>query len=408
MTAAPRHLALLMDTLNGGGVQRSFLTLAREFAARGHRVDLVVCSPEGVLLDEVPDSVRIVPLTTSSRFIVHAMMVKAAPDYWSAMVPWILAPRSTSRVRQLPSLVRYLREEKPQALLAANMVLNLTALWAKTLAHSDTRIVVSEHSNVLAKIQARKRRYHRCYPELMRHAYGSAGAIVAVSKGVANDLAGITSLPRERIATIYNPVGAPDIPARAQQPVDHPWFLPGEPPVVLAAGRLSKEKDFDTLLRAFAQVRMARPARLIILGEGRGRAELQRLAHSLGIAADVDLPGWVANPYAYMAKASVFVLSSTREGLSNVLIEALACGCPVVSTDCPYGPAEVLDGGKYGLLVSVGDDTAMARAVLSALDAPPDRKRLKSRAAEFSVEQAVEQYLHVMGPAPARATAAAV
>lgn len=399
----PRHLALLMDTLNGGGVQRSFLTLAREFAARGHRVDLVVCSPRGDMLESVPASVRIVPLAASSRIVARALMLRAARDYRSALVPWILAPKSTSRVRQLPALARYLRREEPDALLSANIVLNLTALWAKVLARSATRIVVSEHSNMSAKIEARKRTYQRTYPQLMRHAYSSAGAIVAVSKGVAEDIAQLTCLPRGRISTIYNPIEVDEIPLRAEEPVAHPWFAQGEPPVVLAAGRLADEKGFPTLVKAFARVRRLRPARLVILGEGRERKQLQDLARALDVDVDVDLSGWVANPYAYMARASVFVLSSIREGLSNVLIEALASGCPVVSTDCPYGPTEILDGGKYGRLVPVGDETSLARAIRAALDVGTDRERLKARASAFSVKEAVEQYLDLLEPCLATA-----
>ncbi len=282
------------------------------------------------------------------------MMVRAARDYRRVMVPWLLAPKSTSRVRHLPALVRYLHGEKPQAVLAANVVLNLSALWARTLSRASTSVVVSEHSNMSAKIEDRKGTYQRRYPEIMHRAYAAAEGIVAVSNGVAEDLARITRLPRDRIATIYNPVDAAEVAARAEQPLAHPWFAPGEPPVVLAVGRLSKEKDFATLLRAFARVRALRSARLMILGEGRARGELQQLATALHLESDVELPGWLANPYAYMAKASVFALSSIREGLSNVLIEALACGCPVVSTDCPYGPSEILNGGKYGRLVPVG------------------------------------------------------
>jgi glycosyltransferase involved in cell wall biosynthesis len=191
-----------------------------------------------------------------------------------------------------------------------------------------------------------------------------------------------------------------DLPQRAREPIDHPWLAPGSAPVVLAVGRLTPTKDFPTLLRAFAQVRQALPARLIILGEGKNpeesaarQIELMEMAAELGIAADVALPGFVINPLAYMARASVFVLSSVWEGFGNVIAEALACGCPVVSTDCPDGPGEILERGRYGRLVPVGDHGAMAAAILETLRGPPEPHILHGRAALFSVDRAVERYL---------------
>jgi glycosyltransferase involved in cell wall biosynthesis len=166
---------------------------------------------------------------------------------------------------------------------------------------------------------------------------------------------------------------------------------------LLGVGRLEPQKDFALLLRAFARIRRERAARLLILGEGRERPRLTQLAKALGVADSVDLPGFVPNPYAHMTRANLFVLSSRYEGLGNVVIEALACGCPVVSTDCPSGPAEVLDRGRYGRLVPVGDPAALAQAILAALEEPVDRARLRGRAAQFSVERAARRYLELMG-----------
>jgi len=161
-------------------------------------------------------------------------------------------------------------------------------------------------------------------------------------------------------------------------------------------GRLTEQKDFSTLLQAFAQVRAQRQARLLLLGEGEMRDELTALGLALGIAKDLSLHGFTNNPFAYMARAAVFVLSSAYEGLPGVLIQALACGCPVVSTDCPSGPSEILENGQYGRLVPVGDPAAMAQAILSTLEAPPDRGLLQKQASLFSVDRAVEQYLEVL------------
>jgi glycosyltransferase involved in cell wall biosynthesis len=240
--------------------------------------------------------------------------------------------------------------------------------------------------------------------ELLRSAYLCADAIVAVSDGVAGDLAACARIPREHITTVYNPVVGPEIFAKARAPLDHPWFVPDAPPVILAAGRLDPQKDFATLIRAFAQVRAKRRARLLILGapslaEPDHADDLEALSDALGIAGDVAMPGFVDNPFAFMARASVFVLSSLYEGLPGVLIQALACGCPVVSTDCQSGPAEVLEGGKIGPLVPVGDWAALAEAIEQTLDHPPAREDLQASTRRFGVEQAADRYLELLLPA---------
>lgn len=225
---------------------------------------------------------------------------------------------------------------------------------------------------------------------------------MTVSNGVAQDLARRADLPQNRIVTIYNPVVNQEIfELKTRQPVDHPWYAPGEPPLVLSVGRLNLSKDYSTLLKAFANLRSKRPARLMILGEGELRTELECLADTLGIAGDVALPGWTSNPFAHMARASLFVLSSAFEGLPTVLVEALACGCPVVSTDCPSGPAEILDGGRYGRLSPVGDAAALADAMAATLDSPLPPDVLRKRADVFSVDAAIDRYLQLIAPAPA-------
>jgi glycosyltransferase involved in cell wall biosynthesis len=243
----------------------------------------------------------------------------------------------------------------------------------------------------------------------MRRTYAQAEAIVAVSNGVADDLARLTGLPRERVRTVYNPVVGPELARLAAEPVDHPWFRPGQSsPVVLGAGRLSGQKDFPTLVRAFARLRATMPARLVILGSAstpeltaKRAGELRALAAEKGLVEEVDLPGFVPNPYAYMARSALFVLSSAFEGFGNVLVEAMATGCPVVSTDCPSGPAEILDGGRHGPLVPVGDDAALAAAMARTLAAPPDPAALRRRAAEFTPERATDAYLEALfGDAP--------
>jgi glycosyltransferase involved in cell wall biosynthesis len=280
--------------------------------------------------------------------------------------------------------------------------MNIEAVLARRLAGVKTRIIVSER-NALRGGHLQHGWPARFLPALIRRAYDQADAVVAVSDGVADDLAAWSGLPRAQIATIYNPVVTEELRRLQREPIDHPWFQPGAPPVVMSAGRLGRAKDFPTLIRAFAQVRRLRPARLVIFGKGKSEAKtaksiagLQALAAELGVEGDVALPGFVANPFAYMARAATFALSSINEGLPGVLIQAMACGCPVDSTDCPSGPAEILAGGRYGRLVPPGDDKALAEAILATLEAPPPAALLRERAGWFSVERAVAQYERLM------------
>ena len=206
-----------------------------------------------------------------------------------------------------------------------------------------------------------------------------ADAIITNSVGSSEDLA--RNLPRAspRVRTIHNPVVWPSLADEACMPVEHPWFRDPGAPVILSAGRLEPQKDHATLIRAFALVAQHRDVRLVVLGEGVERRNLVRLTHDLGVAHRVDFPGFHVNPFAFMAKSRLFVLSSTHEGMANVLIQAMACGTPVVSTDCPSGPREVLEDGKWGPLVPVGHPESLANAMLTAMDHAPDSASLISR-----------------------------
>ena len=402
-----RHVALLIDDLGGGGVQRMALTLAGGLVDRGCRADLVVCRATGPLRSFVPEGVNVVELK-AARYGLGRLYALAADlaSFKELLRPVLLRWKAPRDLVYLPDLVRSLRWEQLCALLAATPYWNREAVGAKRLANATrTRISVSERHNLSFRLQTKPRQ--RALPPLIRRTYAMADAIVAVSKTVADDLGSVAGIPRHSITTIYNPVVTPSLPSRACESTDHSWFAPGAPPVVLSVGRLAPVKDFPALVRAFARVRAVRDARLMILGEGkdapetaRRRAELMVLAAELGIGCDVELPGFAPNPLAYMARAAVFVLSSTWEGFGNVLVEALACGCPVVSTDCPSGPAEILDRGRYGRLVPVGDDAAMAEAILATLDAPPDPNVLRARGALFSADRAVESYLVALFGAP--------
>lgn len=365
------HIAIYLPSLRGGGAERAMVTLANGFADRGLKVDLVLVRAEGPYLSEVSPGVRIVDLQ-SSRVLTS-----------------------------LPGLVRYLRQERPQAMLSALNHANVIAVVARMLARVPIRLVVSERNNVSLSGSSSKNLRSRVVLHMMRWAYRKADGVTAVSGGVADDLANAINLPRNRISVIFNPVVTPELIGKSRMPLEHPWLGEGKPPVILGVGRLTQQKDFATLIRAFAQVRTIRECRLVILGEGELRTELEQLVASLGVQGSVQLPGFADNPFAWMSRVRLFVLSSRWEGLPNVLIQAMACGAAVVSTNCPSGPDEILEGGKWGRLVPVGDVEALAEAMTALLEAPRDQlPDVHQRAGDFAQGLAVDGYLQVLGLLP--------
>jgi glycosyltransferase involved in cell wall biosynthesis len=360
-----RRVALFLPSLNGGGAERVLLALAEGFTARGIAVDLVLAKAVGDYSGEVPASVRVVNL------------------------------RAGRVLTSLPRLVHYLRAERPAVLLTTMSHANLVGLWARRLAGGTTRVVIRE-ANTLSMASQRGRGRNKLLPLLVRRYYPWADEIVAVSNGVAEDLSEVSLLPRSKIRVLPNPVITPDLKARAAEPLEDLWLSNGAPPVILGVGRLDRQKDFPTLVRAFAAVRRQREARLIILGEGPERERLKSLLRELELSDHARLPGFVSNPFSYMARAAVFVLSSAWEGMPGALIQGMACGAPVVATDCESGPREVLAGGKFGRLVPVGDQAALADAIVATLDSP--RIPLPPEALEqYTGEGAVERYLHLLG-----------
>lgn len=364
MSAPRERLAFFTASMIGGGAERVLLNLAQGVAGEGYDVDLVLARVEGPYVDAIPGSLRLVDLG---------------------------APRVLASV---PALVRYLRRERPRAMLSAMNYVNVVAIWAWRLARVPTRLVVSAHSVMSQAVGSSSNPLLRMVPLLSR-SYGWAGGVVAVSESVREDLARMTGLPIERIRVIYNPVVTPELKRKADAPLGHPWFEPGSPPVLVAVGSMKKAKDFPTLIRAFARVRRKRAARLIILGDGRERPALEGLVDQLGLGGDVSLPGFVENPYPYVARASLFVLSSLYEALPTVLIEALYCGAPIVATDSPGGTREILRDGRYGRLVPVGNAAALAEAIGLALDDPPPSPPRESWL-PFQMDAAVGRYLDVL------------
>lgn len=361
-----RRIALFLPSLAGGGAERAAINLAAGFVARGYAVDLVLARVEGAYLGQVHPNVRIVDLGASRPLTA------------------------------VPALSRYLKKERPVALLSIMTNANIAALMAVQIARSSTHCVVCEQCTLSVDLASSSWANQIIVPRLLRYFYPRAHRVVAISRGVADDLALAIGLKRGSIAVIYNPIVSSEFVQLSREVVNHRWFQDGGPPVIVGVGRLTRQKDFGTLIRAFSHLRARTPARLIILGEGGDRADLEQLCRSLRVSDDVDLPGFVASPQAFLSRAALFVLSSRWEGLANVVVEALAAGAPVVSTDCPSGPNEILDGGKYGQLVPVEDPEAMAEAMIRVMTGEFVAADPRERVGMFDVDAIVDRYLELL------------
>lgn len=356
------HIAIFLPSLRGGGAERVMVTLANGFAARGHRVDLVLAQAEGPYLTEVAPAVRVVDL--NKRRVMASLL----------------------------PLVHYLRRERPDAMLSALNHANIVAILARKIARVPLRLVVSERNSLVSLGGGTRGRLFR---SLMRWCYPMADLVISVSRDGARELVTELGLPDRLVTAIPNPVPVEEIRARAAVPPDHPWLTPGSLPVALAVGRLEPQKDYPTLLRAFALLRRNRKARLVILGEGSLRPALERQIHELGLNEFVALPGFQPNPFGWMAACDLYVMSSRYEGFPNSLVQAMACGARVVSTDCPTGPAEILEDGRWGRLVPVGDAEALAKALEEAIDDPvlPENA---TRLTDFRPDRVVQAYEKVL------------
>lgn len=353
-----QHIAIYLPSLRGGGAERVMVTLANGFADLGHRVDLVLARAEGPYLSEVSPDVRLVNL--NRRRVLFSML----------------------------PLAIYLRRERPDSMLSALNHANIIAILARMLARVKMRLVVSER-NSLESVRG------GVLFRLMRIFYPYADGVVAVSQGLAKELVAELGLSANRVTAIPNPVDVEGIRQKALERPLHPWLAPGEPPVILAVGRLSAQKDYPGLLEAFAQLRANRNARLIILGEGSLRAELEQRVASMGLSDAVALLGFQSNPFGWMASCSVYVMSSRYEGFPNSLVQAMACGARVVSTDCPTGPDEILESGRWGRLVPVGDVGALSRALTTAMD-DQSPQICSKRINDFQPLQVISNYLSIL------------
>ncbi|MCC4114262.1 glycosyltransferase [Aromatoleum toluclasticum] len=357
-----RHIALLLPELEAGGAQRVMLLLAREFAARGHRVDLVLLQATGPLLAEIPDTVRLVDL--------------AAREHGLGQLGFTL-----SSIRRLGA---WLKKERPEALLSTITGANLVAILARRAAGIPLRLVIREAVTLENHTSTLRRR-------AMRWLYPHADAVIALTDVMAEQLVRDLAVPPAKIHCIPNPVDAARIRAQGDEPLAHPWLQAPDLKVVISAGRLIPQKDYATLLRAFALLPATLSARLIIVGEGPERARLETLAAELGIADRVTLPGFDANPWRWMARADLFVLSSRWEGHPNALLEALELGLPAVITDYDASAHSLLPTGKLGI-AAVGEPNSLANAMCATLrdgsrTGPPSRPPLTTN---------VDRYLDIL------------
>lgn len=365
-STAARGIAIVLHDLRGGGAERAILRLARGMVAAGRRIDLILIRAEGAYLNEIPLGVNLTTL-------------------------------QCSRVsRAVGALAKHFRRTRPRAVLSALTHVNIATVLASRLSGARPRVVLSERNQISSKAGNAAGAWQRGLYRSVPLFYRAADAIVAVSNGVAEDLACFGRLPDRKIRVIHNPVFDADMAPLTRAPVTHPWFEQKGPPIVLAVGRLRRQKGFDTLLDAFAIARAQIDCRLVILGEGPERGTLLAAADKHGLAYDIDMPGFVENPFALMANAGAFVLSSRWEGFPNALVEAMACGAPVIATDCPSGPREILEGGRHGALVPPENPQALGHALIATLRARPDTGASQARAQSFSVSSATAQYLAML------------
>jgi len=390
-----KHLKILYD--NSDGIGRVQWNLSKAFINNGHKVDLIICDQNNSNLWKLPKETNLIQLSPSTKLKSSFYTFLADPGHlWFKPKTVFFSSLRPRSLRYLPGYVNYLQNNQPDIVISAHTAFNLVALLASNIIKNQQPTIITEHS-IWAENPKDKKSHDKWKwwfpPSELANLYSKALKIVAVSNGVAENVSSVMNLERKKIITIYNPIVSSDLFFQANQEIKHQWIKEKGCPVILGVGRLVHQKNFSLLIKAFARVQRNRLSRLIILGDGKERDDLQRLVREYNLCDSVDLLGFVDNPYAYMTKADLLVLSSNTEGLPTVLIEALACGCPVVSTNCSGGPAEILEDGLYGPLVPVNDEEALAEAIISVLDSPPDPNWLKKRGMDFSVDKAAANYL---------------
>jgi glycosyltransferase involved in cell wall biosynthesis len=362
------RISILTHNISGGTFTNLCMALIRGFQELGVDCNLVVLDATDQELAKYPD----IPIVT--------LNVK----------------RTTF---SLMATVRYLRAYQPDILLPMPWYFNIVAIWAKYLSGAKTKVILGEHNiiSLEASIEHRDKLHLRFLPILMRYTYPYGDGLVGVSKDTITDLTETLKIGAKiPMQVILNPINPDRVQQLAKEPIDHPWFHSSDIPTIVTVARLAKQKQLDGLIRAFAEVVKVTPARLLILGEGPLRVELEHLCQELGIAAAVSMPGYDPNPYRYMAKCDLFVLASAWEGCPIALQEAMACGAAVVVTDAPGGMKDIIEDGKYGMMVPTGDPDALAAGILQILTQPElkqhYRQQAQQRSQEFHYSNISKQY----------------
>lgn len=365
-------ITFFLPNLEGGGAERSVVRLLRCLNKENLQVTLLLGKIKGPLIEDIPKEVLVKELNVSH--IKYAFF----------------------------KLIKYFRQERPNIFVSFLSHVNVISGLAKIFSRTKTKLIISERTTFSHTPEITKDTKNRLLAffflkPLVKFTYPLTDAIVCVSKGVAEDISRfLPSSKINKVRVIYNPIVSDELYNLADQPVEYFWFSNQKIPIILAVGRLTKAKDYPTLLRAFALICKQKKAHLVILGEGEERKNLENLVHKLNLSESVALLGFQKNPYKFMKRVSVFVLSSKREGFPNVLVEAMTCGVPVVSTNCQSGPNEIIKDGENGILVPIGDEKALAKAILKVLNSHSLRQKFsaegKKRAQDFTVEKSVKEY----------------
>lgn len=360
-------LAVLISFSGSGGVEASFVNLLAEFVNYPIEIDLLLIKEQGPFVDSIPKQLN------RTKF------------------------KASSAILCIPELTTYLKNNHPDALLVAKDRAARAAIIAKKLSGSKTPITVSLGTNLSASFQNKSKlqRWFRTAP--MQMFYKHVNKVIGVSQGVCDDLVKVAQIPSTKTITIDNPVITPKMLELAQQPLDFQWLKDSRYKVIIGVGRLGEQKDFKTLINAFSIGYKTHPGlRLVILGEGKYRQQLELQVAALQISESVYFAGFVENPFKWIGKADVFALSSRWEGSGNVLTEAMALGIPVVSTDCPSGPSKMLQGGKLGTLVPIGDHVALSKAIIDTLNNALPPNTLKNGVKSYWASESAKHHLQAL------------
>lgn len=359
-TVDTSRICFFAPNLEGGGAERIIAILASHFSNEDFKVDLLLTQVSGPYLDDLSPKVNVINLQCGRA------------------------------LTSLPKLIKYLKSQRPHILFTSHMHFSTVAIWAAKSARASTKVVIRQPTMLNLSYEKTSLSSHLKQKVFIASSY-FADKIIVSSEAMLRDFKKVAKIPTNKLQIIHNPIPIQVIIESSKEPLEHSWFQPGEPPVIIAVGRLVAVKDFTTLIKAFSIVEKSLPSHLLILGEGPLRPELTNLINCLGLNNKVSMPGFVSNPYKYMKKSKVFVLSSLREGFPNSMVEAMACGIPIISTQGDGGAKEILENGKWGQLVPVGNENMMAEAILKAFEPSNDVNTLQ-RAKDFSIDIIIKKY----------------